>query len=175
MLRREISPPTEADWCSCCTEGSWAEESSKWNWQLSMIIISKMSQSQLPSWVWKENTVWSCLDQISWLFCTETRVGVEILENWSLMYFPDSVFLFSRVLQCNFPPSSQLSSELGIHILNQPSMELFPVQYQIWYLVFAAGQYGMRLKRWVKNKMPFHRSRKPSLLLAFSSNKSSLF
>lgn len=91
------------------------------------------------------------------------------------MYSPDSAFLFLRVLQCHFAPSSHLSSELGIHIHNQLSIELFPVQYQIWYLVFAAGQYDMRLKGWVKNKMLFHRSRKPILLLAFSTNKLSLF
>lgn len=91
------------------------------------------------------------------------------------MCFPDSAFLFSMVLQPHVSPSFHLSSELGTHNCNQLNTELFPVQYQIWYLVFAAGQYGMRLQGWVKNKMPFHSSRKPSLLLAFNSNKSSLF
>lgn len=108
---KEGNPTSYCGWCSCSIEGSWAEESSKWNWHLPTIIIKKMLQSQLLSWVWKENTVWNCLDQISWLFCIETKVGVEILENWSLMYFPDSAFLFPRVLQCHVAPSSHLSSE----------------------------------------------------------------
>lgn len=56
------------------------------------------------------------------------------------MCFPDSAFLFSRVLQPHVSPSFHLSSELGTHNCNQLNMELFPVQYQIWYLVFAAGQ-----------------------------------
>lgn len=104
MLRRETSPPTEAVWCSCSIEGSWAEESSKGNWQLSMIIIRKMSQSELPSWVWKENTVWNCLDQIPWLFLHWNKsrgrdLGKLILNVLSWFCFP--LFKGVTVLFCS--------------------------------------------------------------------------
>lgn len=105
---------------------------------------------------------------------TEVKVEAEILKNKPLICFPGSAFLFSRVQPLVTPPF-HLSPELGTHNHNQSNMMLFPVQYEIWYLVFAEGQYGMRLQGWVRNKMSFHCSRKPSLLVAFSSNNSSLF